>query len=114
MRGILPIYFGFAGLVALTANAQSLPPMDTVTIASGLTRPVFVTAPPGDYNRIFVIEQQIETPPMSSQWIGRIRVVRLDPPNAGVNATPFLTITGLAGGNEQGFLGLAFDPDYAS
>jgi hypothetical protein len=114
MRGLFLISICLGTLVSSPAKSQSLPAMDTVTVASGLSRPVFVTSPPSDYNRIFVIEQQIESPPSSNQWIGRIRVVHLDPPNTGVNATPFLTITGLAGGNEQGLLGLAFDPAYAT
>src|SRR5689334_14238534 len=83
--------------------APSLPvEVQTVTVASGLTRPVFVTAPPGDYNRIFILEQQIESPPSSGQFIGRIRILHLDPPNAGLNSAAFLTVTGLAGGGEEG------------
>jgi glucose/arabinose dehydrogenase len=81
--------------------------MDTVTVASGFSRPVFVTAPPGDYNRIFVVEQQVT---ISGQANGRIQVVNL---HAGTK-TVFLTVPGIADGSEQGLLGLAFDPDYAT
>ena len=71
-------------------------------VASGLSRPVYVTAAPGDAERLFVVEQHT----------GRIRILDL---NTGVvNATPFLDMSGLATGNEQGMLGLAFHPDYAS
>src|ERR1700730_17749785 len=111
MKKAFLLCFCAVGLVASTASSQSLPAMGTFAVASGLTRPVFVTAPPGDYNRIFIVEQQI--PAGQNQWIGRIRIVHLDPPG-GLNATPFLTVTGIAGNNEQGLLGLAFDPDYAT
>src|SRR3954453_3946593 len=115
MKRALLIWPAVFGLVGPPADAQSLAAdVDTITVASGLTRPVFVTAPPGDYNRIFIVEQQIQSPPSSGQWIGRIRVLHLDPANAGLNAIPFLIVSGLAGGNEEGLLGLAFDPDYAT
>ncbi len=70
-------------------------------IATGLDRPVFVTAPPGDSERIFIVEQR-----------GQILVLNLD--DDSINPTPFLTLSGLATGNEQGLLGLAFHPDYAA
>jgi glucose/arabinose dehydrogenase len=61
--------------------------------------PVFVTSPPGDRARQFVVERD-----------GRVMVVRdgrkLD--------TPFLDIRGqVTAGGEQGLLSLAFAPDYA-
>jgi glucose/arabinose dehydrogenase len=61
--------------------------------------PLFVTSPPGDRARQFVVEQG-----------GRVMVVRdgrkLD--------TPFLDISGqVTAGGEQGLLSLAFAPDYA-
>jgi glucose/arabinose dehydrogenase len=61
--------------------------------------PLYVTSPPGDTHRVFVVEQG-----------GRIRVVR-DGKRLG---TPFLDIHQqvLAGG-ERGLLSLAFAPDYA-
>lgn len=66
---------------------------------AGLARPVVITHA-GD-SRLFVVEQS-----------GRIRVIA----NGAVRATPFLDITGRVDdtGNEQGLLGLAFHPDYAS
>ncbi len=74
----------------------------TVRIASGLDRPVFATAPPGDVSRLFIPEQHT----------GKIKI--LDLADGTINAAPFLVIPGLAMGNEQGLLGLTFDPDYAS
>jgi hypothetical protein len=71
-----------------------------VPVASGLSFPVFLTAPPGDTARLFVLEKD-----------GVIRIVRHD----SVLTTPFLNITGLTTkSNEQGLLGLAFPPDYAT
>jgi glucose/arabinose dehydrogenase len=60
--------------------------------------PVYVTAPPGDRRRQFVVEQG-----------GRIMVVR----GGRKLATPFLDISGrVTAGGEQGLLSMAFAPDY--
>jgi glucose/arabinose dehydrogenase len=62
--------------------------------------PVYVTAPPGDRKRIFVVEQG-----------GKVWIVR------GGNrlARPFLDISGrISSGGERGLLSLAFAPDYRS
>ncbi len=74
--------------------------LQTERIASGLTRPVFVTAPPGDAIRLFVLEQ----------YTAQIKILK-----GGVAlATPFLDINSLVidSGSERGLLGLAFHPDY--
>ena len=71
-------------------------------VASGLAHPVFLTTPPGDFDRVFIIEQHT----------GRIRI--LDLASGIVQPTPFLTVTGLSGGGERGLLGLAFHPNYAN
>ena len=61
--------------------------------------PVYVTAPPGDTHRVFVVEQG-----------GTIRVVR----DGKTLATPFLDIRSLvSSGRRAGLLSLAFAPDYA-
>jgi glucose/arabinose dehydrogenase len=62
--------------------------------------PVYVTAPPGDRGRIFVVEQG-----------GTVRIVR------GGNKLdrPFLDVSDrISSGGERGLLSLAFAPDYAS
>jgi glucose/arabinose dehydrogenase len=96
------------GVIALgnfsAATAQTVPAMRTVTVASGLTRPVFVTAPPADYERLFIVEQQVG-------GVGQIRIVHLD--TGTLNSAPFLTVAGISTGNEEGLLGLAFDPNYS-
>jgi glucose/arabinose dehydrogenase len=78
-----------------------------VTVASGMTTgtsgPLFVTAPPGDVFRIFIVLQN-----------GVIRQLqRGDAPSA---HTVFMDIAARIGsaGNEQGLLGLAFSPNFAT
>jgi len=88
-----------AALLAHDAAAQSF---RMERVATGLARPVFLTAPPGDSERVFIVEQHT----------GRIRILRLA--DHTLLATPFLTVSGLATGSEQGLLGLAFHPDHAS
>ena len=73
-------------------------PVDLELVADGFDAPVFVTAAPGDTDRLFVVEQG-----------GVIRVVR----DGTVLEEPFLDITNLVStGEERGLLGLAFHPDY--
>lgn len=68
-------------------------------VASGLSAPIFLTAPPGD-SRLFIVERA-----------GRIRVVQ----NGNLLATPFLDISPLTTtSGERGLLSLAFHPQYAS
>jgi glucose/arabinose dehydrogenase len=69
-------------------------------IASGLSRPVGLAYAHNGGNRLFVLEQHT----------GRIKI--LDLGTNTVLTTPFLGIDGLAGGNEQGLLSMAFHPDY--
>lgn len=69
-----------------------------VEVASGLSAPVFVAAPPGD-DRLFVVEQG-----------GRIQLLR-----DGERLGTFLDLSDLvSSGGEQGLLGLAFHPAHAS
>ncbi len=89
-------------LVPVASIAVAQTPLTTERLATGFARPVYVTSPPGDTHRLFVVEQHT----------GRIKIIDLD--TGLVNAVPFLDIDGLATGNEQGLLGLAFHPDYAN
>ena len=95
------------GLAALSANlsAQVSQPLDTVRVASGLTLPCYVGSPPGDSDRLFIVEQRSGT-------TGRIKV--LDLSSGIVSPTIYLSITPVATSNEQGLLGLAFHPDFAN
>ena len=80
------------------------PPTGTVPVglqevASGLSFPLYLTAPPGDLARLFIVEKT-----------GAIRIVR----DGVLLPAPFLDLAGrVSTGAEQGLLGLAFDPAYA-
>ena len=68
-------------------------------MARGLSQPVFVTQPPADSSRTFVVEQG-----------GRIRLIR----KGVLQSTPFLDLRSkVSTGGERGLLGLAFHPDYS-
>jgi glucose/arabinose dehydrogenase len=69
-------------------------------LVGGLSRPLFVCSPPGDSNRLFIVEQHVS----------RIRIFNRT--NSTLLPTAFLTITGVRRGGEQGMLGLAFHPGY--
>jgi glucose/arabinose dehydrogenase len=68
------------------------------TVTRNLSAPVFLTAPSGDADRLFVVEQG-----------GTIKILDR---TTGDELGTFLTLTGIASGGERGLLGLAFDPQY--
>jgi glucose/arabinose dehydrogenase len=85
-----------------SADAPAALRITAEKLAGGFTDPLFAAAPPGDTSRLFIVQQT-----------GQILIVSL--PSGTVNPTPFLDIhSRLVSGGEQGLLGLAFDPDYAS
>jgi glucose/arabinose dehydrogenase len=89
-------------VVGLPAADACIPPLQLVEVARGFERPLFVTGAAGDLVRLYVVEQQ-----------GVVRLVK----NGAVQAAAFLDIQDLVtpgGPGEQGFLGLALHPDYAS
>jgi glucose/arabinose dehydrogenase len=80
--------------------------LSSFPVVTGLTgRPLLVAAPPGDRDRLFIVEQN-----------GLIRIHRRG--DAPGTVTTFLDITdrvlAAPNYNEMGLLGLAFDPDYAT
>jgi glucose/arabinose dehydrogenase len=69
-------------------------------IVSGLSAPLYLTAPPGDAARLFIVEKT-----------GAIRIIR----DGVLLPDPFLDLSSrISNGAEQGLLGMAFDPDYAT
>jgi glucose/arabinose dehydrogenase len=77
-----------------------IPDIALDTVLTGLDHPLYVTTPPGDHNRLFIVERP-----------GTIRIIK----NGVLQATPFLDITAkVSTGAEQGILGMAFPPDYAT
>ena len=82
------------------AGAVSPPAVALQKLAPAFDKPVYVTAPPGDASRLFVVEKT-----------GLIRIVK----DGALLAQPFLDISGqVSRGGEQGLLSMAFDPRYAS
>lgn len=92
-------------VIPTRAKAQGKAPTDTLSltrVAFGLNRPVYMTAPPGDRSRLFVVEKP-----------GRIRIVTIQNGVYTLLSTPFLDIDPLvaSSGNEQGLLSMVFHVD---
>jgi glucose/arabinose dehydrogenase len=69
-------------------------------VAAGLSSPVFLTSAHDATGRLFIVEKT-----------GRIRIFK----HGRVHARPFLDLSAsVSGGSEQGLLGLAFHPDFAT
>lgn len=84
--------------VSPSPPADKLPALALRTVASGLSSPVFLTAPDGD-TRLFIVERG-----------GRIRIVQ----NGGLLLAPFLDIRSrTTTDGERGLLSMAFDPAYS-
>lgn len=94
-----------------STQTQTMPPAPAPGMPSGLALglqpvvqnlsfPVFVTAPPNDTTRLFIVERG-----------GTIRIFDFATPQL---PTAFLALTGIPTNGEQGLLGLAFHPDYQS
>jgi hypothetical protein len=91
------IFAGLALVAALalvqTTSAQTPTPLKTVRIINGLAGPVYLTSPPGDTSRLFILEQHVSN-------VGRIRILNI--PSNTLNATPYLSVSPVATGNEVG------------
>jgi glucose/arabinose dehydrogenase len=85
----------------LTTPGPAAATLTTVRVAQGLSGPVFVTAPPGDMSRLFIVEFTT----------GQIKILK----SGSVLSTPFLDIGSLVTDNTNfGLLGMAFHPNYQS
>lgn len=84
-----------------TSDLAELQGLRLETLTGDVRQPTVITAPPGD-ERLFIVE--------------RFGVILWMDANRELQDTPFLDLTDrvLAGGIEQGLLGLAFHPDYAN
>jgi glucose/arabinose dehydrogenase len=87
--------------VKVRASRAAAPPAVSLQKVPGtFDQPLYVTAPPGDTTRLFVVEKT-----------GRIRIVQ----NGALLAQPFLDLSGsVSSTGERGLLSMAFDPAYAS
>jgi glucose/arabinose dehydrogenase len=90
----------------VTANCNppdgAVPNLALQEVATGLTRPLYVTQAPGDDARLFILEKA-----------GTIRVVR----DGQLQPTPFIDVSSMLmddGNSERGLLGMAFHPDFAT
>lgn len=99
---------GLTGCSAIPADGGTLPPppppppaisLALQPVVTGLSFPLYLTSPPGD-PRLFVVEKG-----------GRIRIIA----NGQVVVPPYLDVSAkVSAGSEQGLLGLAFHPRYAT
>lgn len=80
--------------------ASALTGLKLQTVTSTLSTPVFLTAPLGEANHLFIVEQG-----------GTIKILDR---TTGAELGTFLTLIGITRGGERGLLGLAFDPAYNS
>ena len=97
--------------VAVRADCVGVSPvpeadLTTITVVSGLTgRPLYVTSPPGDRDRLFILMQD-----------GFIRIKKRG--EAITQTYEFLDLSAIVqaapSNNEMGLLGLAFDPDFVT
>ncbi len=89
-----------ATTTSVTLPSEPLQDLELQLVADGLEQPTILVTPPGE-DRLFVTER-----------IGRIRVIDA----GGLVEQSWLNLTDrvLANGIEQGLLGMAFHPDYAS
>jgi glucose/arabinose dehydrogenase len=84
------------------AATGAVPNLALQQVATGLTRPLYVTQAPGDDARLFVVEKA-----------GTVRVVQ----DGQLQQTPFINVGSMLTDDldrEQGLLGLAFHPDFAT
>lgn len=97
LRAFLLFLLGCAGLAAVDAY-----PIRAVEVATGLSKPVAIAVVPGRPGELFVVEQHEARIRRVVLATGSVTTF-LDLPNGDINT-----------GGEQGLLGLAFHPDYAS
>jgi len=88
-------------LLGLTAHTNALAQTyETTRISSGSSAPLYVTAAPGDPDRLYVLEKST----------GVIDIFNLR--TGTFNPAPFITVPDLDSRSEGGLLGLAFHPDF--
>jgi len=98
-RQVVTVSAGASSAVTVAYGPAETLRLTVAPVASGLTDPIYLTAPTND-PRLFVVERA-----------GRIRIVR----DGSLLPTPYLDISALTSTDgERGLLSMAFDPVYAS
>jgi glucose/sorbosone dehydrogenase len=98
MRRLAPVLIALVLAVVGVPKAQAAPAL--VVVDDTLSSPIYVASPPGDEQRLFLVEQA-----------GRIQLIK----NGVKLGTPFLDIAGdVSTGSERGMFSVAFAPDYTT
>ena len=100
---------GFLLLAACFSPLAEAASINVTRINNDVSRPVYLTTPPGETDRLFVLESHTgQVQILNKQTDGSWRK----------GSTPFLNLSdagiNISTGGEQGLLGLAFHPDYAN
>jgi len=98
-RATAPVLAGLA-LLALLVLPRAAAAAPALVQLGSFSVPTYVTAPPGDYHRVFVVELP-----------GRIRVIK----DGTILSRPFLDMRReVVAGSEGGLISIAFPPDYGT
>ncbi|WP_437758488.1 PQQ-dependent sugar dehydrogenase [Sorangium sp. So ce1389] len=106
-----------AGSGSAGAACTGVPRLKLTPVASGLSTPLFLTSPPGDTSRMFVLEKDgvvrlIKDGVLRSTPFLDIRGGTSCPPSRPASANPLVCTPSPTA--EGGLLGMAFHPNYAS
>ncbi|MFV1994646.1 MAG: sorbosone dehydrogenase family protein [Verrucomicrobiales bacterium] len=93
-----------ASLASLPVARAETGPLILVEIESGFAFPLFLCSPPGDNDRLFIIEKSS----------GLILIYKKSTDATQPDASAFLAVPNLTTNSEKGLLGLAFHPNYAT
>ena len=98
------------GALAVAAAAPADPDLAFVEVATGLSRPLSVCYAPGDYSRLFIVQQRVD---VQGVPFGQVRILDLN--TGAMLPDPFITVGPVVvEGGAAGLLGMAFDSDYAN
>ena len=108
MRRITALIVGLSAALCTSAQAGTTAIKPKLVIGTGLTYPTTIASAPGDTTRLFICQKR-----------GVISIIDISGTTPVLLTTPFLDIDALVTGgasvsDEQGLLGLCFDPDYTT
>src|SRR5215510_13627168 len=98
--GLVALVVGLAALALLVGSggATTAPNQLVLDPVGSFSNPTFLTSPPGDTHRLFIVEQGGTI---------KLEVDRGSP-------TTFMTVPNVSSGGERGLLSMSFRPDYAT